>query len=56
MTDAIKFWFHHIAREGVTARTFCQAAGKLACFSIILFTELKAVMNDGRHKKIETKF
>jgi len=51
-----EFWFHHVAGEGVTARNFRQAAGELACFSIKRFTELKAVINDGWHKKIDLTF
>jgi len=46
-----KFWFCHIAEEGVTSRNFHQAACKLACFSINSFYKLKAVINDVRHKK-----
>jgi len=51
----MKFWFHHIV-EGVTARIFHQGAGELACFPLKKIMELKAVINDGRHKKIDIKF
>jgi len=30
--------------------------GELACFSVQKITELKAVINDGKHKKIDIKF
>jgi len=53
VTDA---WFRRIAGGGVTTWRFRQATGELACFSVQKITELKAVINDGRHKKIDIKF
>jgi len=42
----------------VTTRNFHQAAHELACFFVKSFygMELKAVISDVRHKKIDIKF